>query len=56
MDINLQQSYNEEQCLNKDLNIFPDGVIEKFMALLIFFIHVGHVFNPLNTELNPICQ
>jgi hypothetical protein len=44
MNINLQQRHNKEQCLNNYHNVFPDCVIEKFMAIFTFFSHVEHVF------------
>jgi len=44
MNINLQQRHNEEQCLNIDIHIFPDCVIETFVATLTFFQPRGTCF------------
>ena len=44
MNINLQQRHNKEQCLNNDLNIFPDCVIEKCMVIVTFFQLRGTCF------------
>jgi len=45
MNINLQQRHNEEQCLNKDLNIFTDSRFPKpFGYINMFSANVEHVF------------